>query len=146
MRIFGSTAYKNIPKVNRKKLDRKNDKMVFVGYEGESTNYRLWDEKSRKVHVSCDVTFNEENGKVTAEEESSEQKLITLDFGNYDEPIDEEEEESGADESSKDDVRECSSHLVKIMVKRKCNKPKDNCATEKHCVHLIVTVSSVMHR
>lgn len=45
-------------------------------------------------------------GKVTAEEESSEKKLITLDFGNYDEPIDEEEEESEADESSRDDVRE----------------------------------------
>lgn len=41
MRIFGNVTYKNIPKENRKKLHQKNCKMLLVGYEGESTNYRI---------------------------------------------------------------------------------------------------------
>ncbi|KMQ86627.1 lectin receptor kinase [Lasius niger] len=39
MRVFGSDAYKNVPKEKRKKMDPKSEKMILVGYEGESTNY-----------------------------------------------------------------------------------------------------------
>lgn len=59
MRIFGCDAYKQIPKEQRRKLDPKSEKMVFVGYEDESTNYRLWDTRTKKIHVSCNVIFNE---------------------------------------------------------------------------------------
>lgn len=57
--MFGSTAYLNVPKEKRQKFDRKSKPVIFVGYDGESSNYRLWDETSQKISISSDVTFNE---------------------------------------------------------------------------------------
>ena len=59
LRTFGCTAYMNIAKEKRKKLDSKSQKMIMVGYDGESRNYRLWDKNSRQIHISCNVTFDE---------------------------------------------------------------------------------------
>lgn len=59
-RIFGSTAYAHIPKIQRKKLDPKSRKLIVVDYEKDSTNYRLYDPRSRQISVCRDVTFNEE--------------------------------------------------------------------------------------
>ena len=42
LRVFGTTAYLSTPKEKRKKFDAKSRQMIIVGYEGESTNYRLW--------------------------------------------------------------------------------------------------------
>ena len=35
--------------------------MITFGYEGESTNYRLWGKDSRKIYVSSDVVFDEKS-------------------------------------------------------------------------------------
>ncbi|CAK9821231.1 Retrovirus-related Pol polyprotein from transposon TNT 1-94 [Anthophora plagiata] len=59
LKMFGSTAYLNIPKEKRQKFDAKSKQVIFVGYEGESTNYRLWDNDLNKIKISSDVTFNE---------------------------------------------------------------------------------------
>lgn len=59
VRVFGSTAYMHIPKQFRKKLDDKAKKVVLVGYQDESSNYRLYDLKKRSIVVSRDVVFNE---------------------------------------------------------------------------------------
>ena len=37
--------------------------MTVVGYDGDSTNYRLWGEKMCKMYISSDVDFNENSGK-----------------------------------------------------------------------------------
>lgn len=50
LRVFGIDAYLNVPKEKREKLQAKCTPLIFVGYEGESTNYRLWDNKSSKIH------------------------------------------------------------------------------------------------
>ncbi|RLU25194.1 hypothetical protein DMN91_003286 [Ooceraea biroi] len=47
------------------KLDVRAKRMLLVGYEGESSNYRLYDPISKKVIVSRDVVFNERLGKIT---------------------------------------------------------------------------------
>lgn len=59
LRVFGIDAYLNIPKEKRRKFQAKSTRLIFVGYEGESTNYRLWDKKSNKIFVSSDVDFIE---------------------------------------------------------------------------------------
>lgn len=59
LRIFGSPAYMSIPPQFRKKWDPKSRKLMFVGYEGYSTNYRLWDFEKRRIEISCNVNFNE---------------------------------------------------------------------------------------
>ncbi|CAK9820237.1 Retrovirus-related Pol polyprotein from transposon TNT 1-94 [Anthophora quadrimaculata] len=59
LKVFGSAAYLNVPKERRQKFDPKSKQVIFVGYDGESTNYRLWDNDLKKISISSDVTFNE---------------------------------------------------------------------------------------
>lgn len=60
LKVFGAEAFKHIPKKFRKKLDSKAKKLIFVGYQADSKNYRLYDPDSRKISVSRDVLFHEE--------------------------------------------------------------------------------------
>ncbi|KMQ86283.1 retrovirus-related pol polyprotein from transposon tnt 1-94 [Lasius niger] len=59
LRVFGSTAYLHVPKIFRKKLDRKAKKYILVGYQNDSANYRLFDSKTKEIKVGRDVTFYE---------------------------------------------------------------------------------------
>ena len=59
LRIFGSVAYMHVPKEKLKKFDPKSKRVTVVGYDSESSNYRLWDEEKRKIFISSDVDFNE---------------------------------------------------------------------------------------
>ena len=66
LKVFGCTAYAHVPKDERKKLDSKAKKCIFLGYGSNVKGYRLYDVKSRKVIISRDVIFNENefHGKV----------------------------------------------------------------------------------
>lgn len=75
LKVFGSQAYLNMPKEKRHKFDPKSRKVIFVGYDGDSTNYRLWDNKTRKIYISSDVDFNE-NYDVTKQNTDS----FSIDF------------------------------------------------------------------
>lgn len=61
LRIFGCEAFVHIPNVNRTKLEAKSQKMIFVGYHNNSTNYRLFDTNTKKITVSRNVLFNEDS-------------------------------------------------------------------------------------
>lgn len=74
-RIFGSTAYMLIPPQFRKKFDPKSRKLLFVGYDGYSSNYRLWDSEKRRIEVSCNVDFNE------TETVENKKECFSLKFG-----------------------------------------------------------------
>jgi len=60
LRTFGAEAYVFTPDILRKKLDPKSKKMILVGYDGNSTNYRLYDPDTKKITISRNVIFNEE--------------------------------------------------------------------------------------
>lgn len=102
IRIFGSTAYSLIPPKFRKKFDPKSKKLLFVGYDGYSSNYRLWNPKSRRIEVSCNVSFNEN------ETMNIKKETFLLEFGilrdnednNIQEEIQEEEEYNENEESA----------------------------------------------
>lgn len=55
LRIFGSTAFVQVPKVNRSKLEPKCTKIVMVGYDGESKVYRLWNAARREIVIANNV-------------------------------------------------------------------------------------------
>ena len=59
LRIFGCICYAHIPKDERKKLDSKARKAVFVGYGKDKKGYRLYDIATKKFFFSRDVSFNE---------------------------------------------------------------------------------------
>lgn len=100
LRIFGTEAFVNIPKQMTKKLDMRAKRMILVGYEGESSNYRLYDPATKKVTVSRDVEFKEEIGAMNLpardEETDDEIKLPKSGSSEYER----EEEES----DNEDDV------------------------------------------
>lgn len=59
LRLFGCSAYVMVPPVQRKKMDPKADKMIFVGYSDDHKAYRMLDPKSGKIVISRDVRFME---------------------------------------------------------------------------------------
>jgi hypothetical protein len=61
-RIFGCIANVHIPDRGRTKLDEKSHRCVFIGVSEESKAYRLYDPKTKKVIVSRDVVFDENEG------------------------------------------------------------------------------------
>lgn len=61
VRVFGAEAYSYIDKQFRKKMDKKAQKLMLVGYQAESTNYRLWDPETSKIIISRNVVFNEKS-------------------------------------------------------------------------------------
>ena len=59
IRVFGCMVYIHIPEGKRKKLDKKSQKLRFIGYMDTTRNYRVWD------YIWHDVIFNESDfGKV----------------------------------------------------------------------------------
>lgn len=82
VRTFGSAAYMHIPKEKRNKLEPKSKKLILVGYEGNSDNYRLFDPDTKKITVSRDVTFNEnELSSLTDSMGETSEYAFDLDFG-----------------------------------------------------------------
>ena len=80
LRIFGSKAYAHIPKADRKKLDPKAMKCIFVGYGTEYKPYKLYNPVTHKVFASKDVIFHEqvEEGKEDSNSDSHIPFLIEV--------------------------------------------------------------------
>ena len=55
LRVFGSTCYVLILKVQRNKLGARSRKCIFLGYSNTSKSYHLWDEVNKKFFVSRDA-------------------------------------------------------------------------------------------
>ena len=58
LRVFGCLAYRHITTM-RTKLDATSERLVFVGYEGSSKSYKLWNPQTHRFVISTDVTFEE---------------------------------------------------------------------------------------
>lgn len=59
-RIFRCIAHVHVPDQRRSKLDDKSRKCVFLGVSDESNAWRLYDPVSKKILISKDVVFEEE--------------------------------------------------------------------------------------
>jgi hypothetical protein len=59
LRTFRCVAHVKVTRPGLKKLDDRNMKAVFVGYEPGSKAYRCYDPTGKHVVISCDVVFNE---------------------------------------------------------------------------------------
>ena len=58
-RVFGSTCYALIPKVQRNKIGARSRKCIFLGYSNTSKGYRLFDEVNKKFVIARYVIFLE---------------------------------------------------------------------------------------
>ena len=59
LRVFGCAAYSHVPNTERRKLDKKAQRMCFIGYSKNRKGYRLIDLSTDKVVTKRDVVFNE---------------------------------------------------------------------------------------
>ena len=60
LRVFGSIVHVHVLDERRAKLDDKNEKFIFIGYNNNSKGYKLYNPNSGKVVISRDVIFYEE--------------------------------------------------------------------------------------
>ena len=59
LRVFECVAYVHVPKKQRQKLNDKGVKCIFIDYNSESKAYRLYDPIDKKIVISRDVEFLE---------------------------------------------------------------------------------------
>jgi hypothetical protein len=59
LRVFGCDAYVHVPKENRSKMDKKDEKCIFNGYKYGVKGYKIWNAKTKKIVYSRDVFFRE---------------------------------------------------------------------------------------
>ena len=59
LKVFGCTAYAHIPDVQRKKLDKKSQKCVFIGYPEGCKGFKLFNPVKGTIFRSRDVIFLE---------------------------------------------------------------------------------------
>ena len=57
---MGCKAYMRILSRNRSKLDKQSKPFMFIGYEDTQGAWKLFDPKTKKVFVSRDVVFVED--------------------------------------------------------------------------------------
>ena len=62
LRVFGCICFYHVPKCQRRKLDPKARKAIFVGYPDDTKGYKLYDLESKKFKRKeiQNVTFNEQ--------------------------------------------------------------------------------------
>ena len=88
LRVFGCVAYAHVPKEQRQKLDDKGVKCIFTGYSSESKAYRLYDPINKKIIISRDVEFLENqswDGSVDESSSTSSKVPITNNHQDFDE-------------------------------------------------------------
>jgi hypothetical protein len=59
LKAFGCDAYVHVLKENMSKLDKKDEKFIFISYKDGLKGYKLWNLETKKVVYSRDVVFRE---------------------------------------------------------------------------------------
>jgi len=76
IRVFGSEAYAFIPKQLREKWDKKSQKLILIGYQADSCNYRLFNPQTGKIIISRDVAIHETSDYQQRDSEDELQIII----------------------------------------------------------------------
>jgi len=79
-RVFGCITHVHIPDKQRSKLDDKSEKCILLGVSEESKAYRLYNSVSKKVIISRDVVFTE-NEKWEWKRSNEEIEVDVLEWG-----------------------------------------------------------------
>ena len=98
LRIFGCAAYRHVMDDERRKLDTKTEKCVFLGYSENRKGYRLFDTRRQKVIHSRDVVFDE---TFSGLKDVKEDKYVQIRLG-----TDEEDNEGNTVETTESDATE----------------------------------------
>lgn len=87
LKVFGCRAMVHVTDSKRQKLDPKSVECIFLGYEANTKAYRLYNKKTKKIVVSRDVIFIENevlNENRVSEPKSLDNVCIPIDDENLD--------------------------------------------------------------
>lgn len=121
IRVFGCMAYAQVPEGRRRKLDKKSQKLRFVGYTETTKNYRLWDERTRKVYIRDSVIFNETDFGNPTKPEDKLQKELEFDVQTQKEP--EEINQPQQQEELAEEVEEEEQNETGVRRSQRSRKP-----------------------
>lgn len=110
LRVFGCLYHVHVPDAKRTKQEEKSKKCIFLGMSDESNGYRLYAPIEKKVIVSRDVVF-EENNDWNWNESHKEEVTINREWGESDNLFDDEdgeEEEIGPKENVDSEVADAA--------------------------------------
>lgn len=100
LRVFGTRVAAHIPKEKRKKLDKKSEDLILVGYEKTAKNFRLYNESTQAVTIHKDVEFDltsestiNNSYQTIVNEEKNDESSCEDDKQETDEPQEEVEEQ-----------------------------------------------------
>jgi len=123
-------AYAHVPDNLRQKLDPKANKLLFVGYQRNSNNYRLIDPNTFKVMVAASVTFIDGKGDFDFQKAvGAERTLVDVseDTDEEDKQVEQEDrlESSKEDEEPPNGVDEKGNEIRRNLRDRSVLKPPD---------------------
>ena len=78
LRVFGCDTYAHVPKDERRKIDSKAKKVIFLGYGDGIKGYRLYDTEKQRVFYSRDVIFTETKFSPNVTDHSEEDRKETF--------------------------------------------------------------------
>lgn len=116
LRVIGSICYPHIPNKCRRKMDKKANKGILIGYDGDD-GYRIWCRYKNKIIRSRDVIFREPKTPITPRPEFRLQQNFQEEMEDGVEkphPVEEEAESvaSATGDEEEDEVSEQPSHMI----------------------------------
>ena len=136
LKVFGCIAYAHIPDVLRQKLDRKAEKIRFVGYSRRPKGYRLLNESTGKVIIRRDVIFNETDfGKTNTVDVVKSKDTAVIESAPEEEEIKQHEVE----------IRQRPTHQRRPPVRYGIDEYVDtaSCSANEQCHHTAYTVNQI---
>ena len=83
LRIFGCTSFIHIHSHNRRKFDPRTINCVFLGYSPTKKGYKCFDPQTKKMFVSMDISFFENQPYLTKNSLQGESVTIEESFLNF---------------------------------------------------------------
>lgn len=106
LHIFGCSTYVHVHKEQRKKLDDKAKKFIFVGYSDESKAFRLLDTETNHIKISRDVIFLDKASKNNLTHETESKVTFSKIRDNTEDDTEDVHKEESEEESSSEEISE----------------------------------------
>ncbi|KAK4327573.1 hypothetical protein Pmani_001980 [Petrolisthes manimaculis] len=97
LRVFGCVCYAHVSKDERRKLDPKSVKCIFLGYGSEVKGYRLFDLEKKRILNSRDVTFDESNYEFKKEKDVVQTETPTIEIMHSEEWVSDDDDDEQLD-------------------------------------------------
>ena len=131
--MFGCITYAHVPDSQRQILDKKSEKLRFVGYSLEHKKYRLINEETSKVIICRDVVFNE---TVFGHEDKPDKTVVDIVRNDH-----------GEDKSEIEEIESKSNKELEHQLPERHRRPpvrygiEEYADTTKDHVHIVISLT-----